>query len=1029
MTDIKSHHTEIFDVNEDIASALRDLDDEELRSFISIREDASDENLNKAASYACFLLFKNTGSIDYLREAIEVVDEWLVLMPDVGLEQSRPSRIRDVLCTELEQTNQGLKKLDKPANNATTPGAHVRSAHPRDHLIQELEGMINFFPDGPMLSALGSYFDERFESTDCIEDLNNAIKYTEQAINQPCDQSTMALRLTNLGGYYGSRSKRLGSSEDLDRAIEVTKKAIAIEHGDQGQLARSFTGLETWLSLRFERTHSDDDLGEAVEAGEMAVALTPEDNPDHHGRLNDLANRLSDRFGHCGSEDDLVKAIKLGEMALSTKHKLSNHDKAIYLSNLGLRLYELFKGNGSRDNLNRAIDYMEQAVVLGLSDSLSDLPSYLNNLGILRNERFEQNADLTDLDVAIQRAAMAVERTPRNHPEIIIRMMNWGCWLRSRSQHTGSLDDVNRAIDVAKSALESLPPDHVSQVALFNELSSSYSVRFARSSAVSDLDRGLRFAKAAYEFKPRDQLRWTSILNNYANLLGDYAIITESSESLAQAIEIARLSIKETPISHTSLPSRIGNLGNLLGRQFRVTGSRKDLDDAIANAEEALHKLPSEHLDRARYIVNLGTWLDARSTTFDNKNDIHRALKLYEEGSELITAVPSVRLLLAIRAARIHAESSSWEESIHFLEKSVDLLPSISLRSLKHTDKQNMLGDFFGLASDAAAVSLNVGKSPYHALQLLERGRGIIASLLMDMRGDISDLETQYPELANEFITLRDKLSSQGVVSDEFTSLDSVTSWDAQVRQRRVADSDFNKLIQRIRDQPNFHNFLLLASEEEIMDAAKPGPIVVINTSRYRCDAFLIQHDKISVLKLQDLKAAYVKEEVKKLQSLRAANYTGMRDLLNWLWDKITGPSLNALGCKASLSTEDLPRIWWIPTGLLSQLPLHAAGNYRQQPFDSVLDRSISSYALSVKSLIHGRLAARSMATKSSDLGVLISMEHTPGMTHGGDLEFAKDEVNMLRDMYMQGVPFCGSRKFRSKRAIEKLSTSGRLAG
>jgi hypothetical protein len=71
-----------------------------------------------------------------------------------------------------------------------------------------------------------------------------------------------------------------------------------------------------------------------------------------------------------------------------------------------------------------------------------------------------------------------------------------------------------------------------------------------------------------------------------------------------------------------------------------------------------------------------------------------------------------------------------------------------------------MLADFVGLASATAAVALNAGRDAYHALKLLELGRGIIANLLMDMRGDISDLKQRQSGLADELVSLQDELDS-----------------------------------------------------------------------------------------------------------------------------------------------------------------------------------------------------------------------------------------------------------------------------
>jgi hypothetical protein len=45
-------------------------------------------------------------------------------------------------------------------------------------------------------------------------------------------------------------------------------------------------------------------------------------------------------------------------------------------------------------------------------------------------------------------------------------------------------------------------------------------------------------------------------------------------------------------------------------------------------------------------------------------------------------------------------------------------------------------------------------------LQPLELSRGVIAGVLMELRGDISDLKQQHPDLADEFVSLRDELDS-----------------------------------------------------------------------------------------------------------------------------------------------------------------------------------------------------------------------------------------------------------------------------
>lgn len=60
--------------------------------------------------------------------------------------------------------------------------------------------------------------------------------------------------------------------------------------------------------------------------------------------------------------------------------------------------------------------------------------------------------------------------------------------------------------------------------------------------------------------------------------------------------------------------------------------------------------------------------------------------------------------------------------------------------SLEHADKQWILRDYAGIASEAATIVLRAGESPYSALRLFESSRGIIINSLLGLRADIDEL-------------------------------------------------------------------------------------------------------------------------------------------------------------------------------------------------------------------------------------------------------------------------------------------------
>lgn len=113
------------------------------------------------------------------------------------------------------------------------------------------------------------------------------------------------------------------------------------------------------------------------------------------------------------------------------------------------------------------------------------------------------------------------------------------------------------------------------------------------------------------------------------------------------------------------------------------------------------------------------------------------------------------------------------------------------------------------------------------------------------------------------------------------------------------------------------------------------------------------------------------------------------RDLtktLKWLWDNVAAPVLEAL--------DDVPtRLWWCPTGPFSLLPLHAAGYHDERAGRTVLDRVISSYTPTLRSLV----SARSAGGHPADNRLLIvAMPETPGQLPLPDAARERDHLTRL---------------------------------
>ncbi|KDN43079.1 hypothetical protein RSAG8_06402, partial [Rhizoctonia solani AG-8 WAC10335] len=192
--------------------------------------------------------------------------------------------------------------------------------------------------------------------------------------------------------------------------------------------------------------------------------------------------------------------------------------------------------------------------------------------------------------------------------------------------------------------------------------------------------------------------------------------------------------------------------------------------------------------------------------------------------------------------------------------------------------------------------------------------------------------------------------------------------------------------------------------------AARNGPIVVINCHQDRCDALLIlpHQDNVNHMPLPNFngeKARRVRSEMEfSIESQRSRERGVERrplvpeggtktdefgGVLEVLWNDVVKPILDFLGFTDRVPVGNLPHITWCPTGAMTFLPLHAAGDY-DQPQSRVFDYVISSYTPTLTALLES-----SPSTLTRDSRVLaIGQTATPGHSRlpgtAKELEYVK---------------------------------------
>lgn len=143
---------------------------------------------------------------------------------------------------------------------------------------------------------------------------------------------------------------------------------------------------------------------------------------------------------------------------------------------------------------------------------------------------------------------------------------------------------------------------------------------------------------------------------------------------------------------------------------------------------------------------------------------------------------------------------------------------------------------------------------------------------------------------------------------------------------------------------PGLARFFLAPRVEDLLTAAVDGPVVVVNLAENRCDALIVTTGGVEALELPQLSQEQADEQVnvfldatvtvfdkRTSAQARGEAVAVMGQVLAWLWDTVTEPVLTHLGHtrpRADTEFESWPRVWWVPTGPLALLPIHAAGQH-----------------------------------------------------------------------------------------------------
>lgn len=852
-------------------------------------------------------------------------------------------------------------------------------------IIKYEEGLTRVTTQGNMsklLSGLSSSALSRFLQSRHPPDLDMALERGEQSLRQ--SDEFHPFRATFLD-VYASALFVASTSRQNDLLLE---KAIAYGLEAMERSTGSFKWpqfVSNYASYLIAKSRTQTNHSHGLDDLEQAISLlqeASEENRAQYGPVTTLiqyryALALRYRFERRGAEGDLSTALTILETILDASSSATPAMRDSCTVEIANTLLDRFDLCGAPGDVDNAVIYLRDLSKTALRPEMAK--DVFANLSVVLLARFELRGSIDDLNDAED--AVLVSREIENafdlcdDPDSMRSSVSLANIYLRTFQETGDEEHLKQAIQLYEDAVgETSPRMKLLQPGRLATLGYALQLRCGKK-------------------KDTSQEEWQHCIQVCEEAL-------EQSKSLNQS-----------PTTGSGIKSNCwkyyGHLGSAYLERYKARDGQEDLTQepahlalAIQHLEEACKQAPEDHMSRALFLNNLGLSHELFfNENNDNRAEYHLAIQHYRECNNMSTASNLQRITAAYRGLALTAKRD-LRSAVEFATSAIELLPTLSSRLVGRPDQEYLTTVFSGLGSYSVAVFLEAGYTPAKALVALEATRGIMTGLTIDTRQDLAALEQNHPELAAEFDALSRQLdpppSLSSARSNEFT--DEAMKSDERIK----AGKRFDALTKQIRSLDGFETFLTPPTEGDMRQVAGDAFIVVINITSLRSDALVVNKDSIRSIRLEKAALDAVVKNANKLMKALKANTASrqrrtnqhLRDILSWLWEAVVGPIYDALAVEKGQRL----RICWMPIGIMSFFPLHAATS--NIPLSDALDLIVSSYGTAFKCLrlAHENAARAQQNQRASPAtpmkATLVSMATTPG--GHVDLEYAAQEVSSL---------------------------------
>ncbi|KAJ7642899.1 CHAT domain-containing protein [Mycena rosella] len=725
-----------------------------------------------------------------------------------------------------------------------------------------------------------------------------------------------------LGGAFRWRYRNSGNSGnlyDLEGALHSFQAALDAtlnEHPDRPDLLHS---IGTCLTDRYWKSGNQKDLADALHKFQEAVDLTPEPHPDRAEHLKSVAICLTDRYRALGDPKDLEDALENYQKAVDlVPHGHPNRQE--FLQGLGVAYDDRYNMLGNLHDLEAGMQISQEALELTTQGHINRAKC-LKNLALCLLNRYKKFGALGDIKIAFQHFEDALDLTPDMHPNRSDYLQSLALCLGTRYNRLGQLKDLERALKMSQEGLALLPQEHRNRARHLYHLAGLFRDRYERVGSQEDLEVATQNFQEAVELTLEGDPNQPQYLHGLAVAYSDRYKRFGDPKDLDLALQKKQESLSLTPEGHPLRMERLHNLAASLRDKYTKLGHLNDLEAALEIAQDVVKQTPKGDPSQARHLQSLAAILVDQYLRVGDLKDLEVAMQKDQEAVDLTPeGHPDRAAYLQARAlSSVHQykRKNSSHQIVQLLmwPLSIYCLSSYRMHILSQLDVARV-------TSEAARACINLSCLT-QAVEIIEQGLATVFQQTLQLKTDADHLD---PEQADHLRRLSAQLYS-GAVPDAVDVM-----------------NERKELLVKIRKQPGLEYFLLPKPYSALQKASCGGPVVILTSHLFGCDGIIVLHSNPEPIHiaLPNVTWAMLQFQQNMLKNLL--------ELLTWLWTNVLCPIYHVL----ELHGVREGRVWWLPTGALTGLPLHACPPTNQ---------FIHSYTSTLGSLLDAQKKKSTVAT------------------------------------------------------------------